>query len=401
MTQPGFEARYEAFLDTARGLREELIGFRRHLRRHPELSWNEASTSAFIRGQLDMHGISTRGGFATHGFCADFQADGRPALAWRADMDALPVEDRIGKEYASMAPGLCHACGHDVHSTVAYGIARLLGIRPDWVDRPVRVFWQPAEETLPSGAPVMVDSGILEGVAGVMAIHCDPTRRIGTYGIRAGAETASVDTFIITVEAEATAHSARPYTGKDTIWIMNQVLSYLYSFGERTTDVRHPSVLSVCQINGGHAHNVIPRTVSCSGTIRTTDPAMRVFYRESIERYLDHLGQIHGVDARLEMITGAPAVVNDAAMAAHGSEVLNQVLGGTALDLGEPSLGAEDFAYYQQHVPGLFMRVGTCSGPETAHPLHSMYFDVDEEAIVPAVALMSTILTTYTPQHVP
>lgn len=397
MADSGFDARHAAFLDAAQGIHDELIGFRRHLRRNPELSWNEAGTSAFIREELSRHGLETSGGFATHGFCADFGADGRPAVAWRADMDALPVEDRITTEYASTVPGLCHACGHDVHSTVAYGIARVLGLRPAWVERPVRIFWQPAEETLPSGAPAMVRDGILDGVAAVMAVHCDPTRRVGTYGIRPGAETASVDTFVITVEAEATAHSARPYTGKDTIWIMNQILSYLYSFGERTTDVRRPSVLSVCQINGGHAHNVIPKTVSCSGTIRTTDPGSRAFYREAIERYLGHLSQIHGVEARLQMITGAPAVVNDAAMAAHALEVLNQTLGSTALDLGEPSLGAEDFAYYQQHVPGLFMRVGTCSGPDTAHPLHSMYFDVDEAAVVPAVALMATLLTTYTP----
>jgi amidohydrolase len=228
-----------------------------------------------------------------------------------------------------------------------------------------------------------------------MAIHVDPTRKAGTFGVRAGAETAAVDTFTITVEADATAHSARPYTGKDTIWILNQILNHLYSFGERTTDVRHPSVLSVCQISGGFAANVIPKSVHCTGTIRTTTQTLRTYYQESIQSYLDLMAKVHGVSIFLEWKPGSPAVVNDAHLAAYVQESLAEVLGPQVLDPGEASLGAEDFAYYQQKIPGLFMRVGSQSGPETAYPLHSSHFDIDEDIIVPTVAMAAMLLAQY------
>lgn len=384
---------YHAFLDDAQRLNTELIAFRRHLRRNPELSWHEKETSRFISDSLAKQHIESTNGMAVNGLYADFgtQSD-QHLVAWRADIDALPIEDRIPTGYASHVHGCSHACGHDVHTTVAYGIARLLARNPELVKRPVRVFWQPAEESLPSGAPAMIADGILKNVESVMAMHCDPTRKAGSYGIRAGAETASVDTFTITVEAEATAHSARPYTGKDTVWILNQILGHLYSFGERTTDVRHPSVLSVCQISGGHAPNVIPKIVHCSGTVRTTNESQRSFFHESIAKYLEMMGTIHGVRVHLDWISGAPAVVNDVRLAAYGQQKISEILGRNAIDMGEPSLGAEDFAYYQQHVPGLFIRVGTNGGPHSAFPLHSSFFDIDESILVPTVALAATLL---------
>ncbi len=386
---------YETFLEAASSIEKDLIAFRRHLRRNPELSWQEQETARFIRSKLDENDIVWTGGFAVHGIAVDFGGNGLPKVAWRADIDALPIQDTVPTGYASLKPGLAHACGHDVHATIAYGIARVLAANPDRVQRPVRVFWQPAEESLPSGAPAMITDGILNDVEAVLAVHVDPTRDVGTFGIRAGAETASVDTFTITVEAPGTAHSARPYTGKDTIWILNQVLNHLYSFGERTTDVRHPSVLAVCQINGGHAANVIPKSVHCTGTIRTTEWSQRVYFENAIRKYLDMMASVHGVNIYLEWIVGAPAVVNDVQLAAYAQQTLIELLGKPALDLGEPSLGAEDFAYYQQHIPGLFMRVGSRNGPDTAHPLHSSCFDVDESIIAPAVAFAATLLTTY------
>lgn len=388
---------YETLLKSADQIQNELIQFRRHLRRNPELSWQEHGTSTFIQEQLEKHQIPFSKGFAVHGISVDIDTptSSKPRIAWRADIDALPIQDSIQTSYASLHPGIAHACGHDIHTTIAYGIARVLSIHKDQLKRPVRIFWQPAEETLPSGAPAMIDSGILDQVEAVMAIHVDPTRKVGTFGIRSGAETASVDTFTITVEAEATAHSARPYTGKDTIWILNQILNYLYSFGERTTDVRHPTVLSVCQINGGFAANVIPKSVHCTGTIRTTTQYQRTYYRDTIQAYMDLMAKAHGVQVYLEWKPGSPAVVNDAHLAAYAQQTLSDVLGPQALDMGEPSLGAEDFAYYQQKVPGLFMRVGSQSSPQTAYPLHSSHFDIDEEIIAPTVAIAATFLAHY------
>jgi amidohydrolase len=386
---------YETFLESASLIEKELVAFRRHLRRNPELSWQEQETARFIRSKLDENSIAWTGGFAVNGTAADFGGNKSPKVAWRADIDALPIQDTVPTGYASMKPGLAHACGHDVHATIAYGIARVLAANPDRVQRPVRVFWQPAEESLPSGAPAMITDGILIDVEAVLAVHVDPTRDVGTFGIRAGAETASVDTFTITVEAPGTAHSARPYTGKDTIWILNQILNHLYSFGERTTDVRHPSVLAVCQINGGHAANVIPKSVHCTGTIRTTEVSQRAYYEKAIRSYLDMMASIHGVNVYLEWTAGAPAVINDSELAAYAQQTLVDLLGNPALDMGEPSLGAEDFAYYQQHIPGLFMRVGSRSGPNSAYPLHSSCFDIDESIIAPAVAFAATLLTKY------
>lgn len=386
---------YETFLESASSIEKDLIAFRRHLRRNPELSWQEHETARFIRSKLGEHNIVWSGGFAVNGTAADFGGNGRPKIAWRADIDALPIQDTVPTGYVSIKPGQAHACGHDVHTTIAYGIARVLAANPEQLQRPVRVFWQPAEESLPSGAPAMITDGILEDVEAVFAVHVDPTRNVGTFGIRAGAETASVDTFTITVEAPGTAHSARPYTGKDTIWILNQILNHLYSFGERTMDVRHPSVLAVCQINGGYAANVIPKSVHCTGTIRTTEGSQRSYYENAMRSYLEMMGSIHGVKIYLEWTPGAPAVVNDAHLAAYAQQTLIDLLGNMALDMGEPSLGAEDFAYYQQHIPGLFMRLGSCNGPDTTHPLHSSCFDIDEGIIAPAVAFAATLLTKY------
>lgn len=388
---------YETLLESADQLQNELIQFRHHLRRNPELSWQEHGTSSYIQQQLEKHKIPFRKGFAVHGIAVDIETPTGPRsrIAWRADIDALPIQDSIQTSYASMNTGVAHACGHDVHTTIAYGIARVLSIHNKVLNRPVRIFWQPSEETLPSGAPAMIESGILEQVEAVMAIHVDPTRKTGTFGIRSGAETAAVDTFTITVEAEATAHSARPYTGKDTIWILNQILNYLYSFGERTTDVRHPSVLSVCQINGGFAPNVIPKSVHCTGTIRTTTQTQRTYYQTTIQTYVDLMAKAHGVHVFLEWKPGSPAVVNDAHLAAYAQQTLTEIYGPQALDMGEPSLGAEDFAYYQQKVPGLFMRVGTESSPQTAYPLHSSHFDIDEEILAPTVAFAATLLAHY------
>jgi amidohydrolase len=386
---------YETFLEAASSIEKELVAFRRHLRRNPELSWQEHETARFIRAKLGEYDIAWTGGFAVNGTAADFGGNGCPKIAWRADIDALPIQDTVPTGYASMTPGLAHACGHDVHTTIAYGIARILAAHPEYVKRPVRVFWQPAEESLPSGAPAMINDGILNDVEAILAVHVDPTRNVGTFGIRAGAETASVDTFTITVEAPGTAHSARPYTGKDTIWILNQVLNHLYSFGERTTDVRHPSVLAVCQISGGHAANVIPKTVHCTGTIRTTEISQRAYYEKAIRNFLDMMGSVHGVNIYLEWVSGAPAVINDSQLAAYAQQTLVDLLGNLALDMGEPSMGAEDFSYYQQHIPGLFMRVGSRNGPDTAHPLHSSCFDVDESIIAPTVAFAATLLTKY------
>ena len=154
-------------------------------------------------------------------------------------------------------------------------------------------------------------------------------------------------------------------------------------------------MLAVCQINGGHAANVIPKSVHCTGTIRTTEASQRSYYEHAIRNYLEMMGSIHGVNVYLDWTPGAPAVVNDARLAAYAQQSLVDIMGKSSLDLGEPSLGAEDFAYYQQHVPGLFMRVGSRNGPDTAHPLHSSCFDIDEGIIAPTVAFAATLLTQY------
>ncbi len=384
---------YDRLNTIASSLQPELVDLRRHLHQNPELGWHEINTSAFIQKKLRDRGFEIVNGFAKTGFYTEVDS-GKPGptVAWRADMDALPIDDEKGASYSSKIPGVSHMCGHDAHTTIAYGIARLLQIHKDEFKGKVRIFWQPAEEVQPSGAPVMIEDGILEGVEAVMAMHCDPHTESGKFSLRNGPETAAFDSFRVKIESPSTQHSARPHKGPDAMWVGHQVVQHLYQFIGRLVDPTDPTVISICEFHAGFAMNVIPRKVNLSGTIRTASGRKRMFIKEHIKELLQTLATLHHVQIDVEFGLGAPAVVNNDSLYNFAKKLIKKDIGNTAVVPREQSMGAEDFSFYTEKLPGLFLRVGTCNSPETSYPLHSSKFDIDENVLAPTATFVSHLI---------
>lgn len=385
-----------SFGDICEELSPFLIGVRRHLRMHPEVGFNEYNTSAYIRSTLESHGFAPVS-IATTGLYVDIVGDeDGPTVAYRADIDALPSDDNILAPYASRIDGVGHLCGHDVHTTIAIGVAILLSRLKSYIKGTVRVFFQPNEEGMPSGAPEMMKDGVLENVQAVYAIHVDPLVETRHYGLLAGPITAAADRFDITVDARTSGHSARPHATVDTVWVATQIANALYQLSGRMTDSRHPSIITICKFEAGKAHNVIPAKVSFGGTLRSTDNDDRKLLKDRLIRTAIDIAELAGAEAHIDYHDGAPAVVNDSNLITNISSTISDIYGEekkTYLDL--PSMGAEDFAHYLQYVPGAMVRVGTRKDENTAYPLHDSHFDVDEAAIAPAAYLMANVLLNH------
>lgn len=377
-----------------------LTSIRRHLHKNPEIGLAEFETSRFIREVLEMHGLNVQGPFAETGLWVDIEGEHPgPMVAFRADIDALPIQDTKDVPYASTNSGLGHLCGHDAHTTIAIGVALLLSGLRHLIHGSVRVFFQPNEEGIPSGGPLMIEEGVLEGVEAVFACHVDPTLPVGQFGLAAGPITASADRFRIRVMAPTTGHSARPHQSVDTIWIATQIMADLYQLIRRVTDARNSAVLAICRVHAGEAYNVLPAIAELGGTVRCTDNDDRKHIREQIVRTATELGKMHDAQTKVDFDNGAPPVINDKDLVKLVEEAILETHGPEAIfEIPRPSMGAEDFAHYLTHVPGLLLRVGTSTGPDTSHPLHDSDFDVDESSLSIASQLMSRVLIKFLQQ---
>ena len=378
-------------------LAQLLVTVRRHLHMHPEVGMNEHETSRFIRQTLEGFGLDVHGPVASTGLYVDI--DGRGAngfVGYRADIDALPAQDQKRVSYRSQTPNVAHLCGHDAHTAIAIGVALVLHAHRDELEGRARVFFQPNEEGLPSGAPLMIRSGVLEGLDAVYAIHVDPTLDVGRYGLRIGPVTASSDRFDVRVRQEGTGHSARPHEGVDTVWVASQLMNQFYQITDRLTDPRTPAVLTVTKMAGSEAHNVIPKEASFGGTLRTVSPDDRETIRTYMHRAADRMGSLHDAHVELDFQDGSPPVLNDEAAIANVESTIQDAFGEQAIHwIQQSSMGGEDFAHYLDHVPGAFVRVGTASSPETSFPLHHHRFDIDETPLAPTARLMSRVLMNH------
>jgi amidohydrolase len=386
-------ALFDSLRVNAGSLQSDLVALRRHIHQFPEISWEEVKTSSRLQMMLADRGLQSGHQIAKTGFFIDIEGkEPGPMIAYRADMDALAINDAKRCSYSSKIAGAGHMCGHDYHSTLAYGVALLLHDNRDKFNGTVRVFWQPAEESSPSGAPSMIDDGVLNGVEAVYGIHCDPTIPSGTVAVRHGADTASFDAIKIEVRTDNTTHSARPHTGKDVMWIAHQVLLNLYQIPTRITDARSPLVISICTFHAGEALNIIPDHVRFGGTIRASSDTERYRVRQHIYQLAIQTEELYVVKVEVDLIPGAPPVLNYAALVDAVRAEMLEVLGPDAVLEREQSMGAEDFGYYSHFVPAVFMRIGTSCSPETSFPLHSKFFDVDESTMAPVSALLSYLL---------
>jgi len=386
-----------ATADGEHALAQVLVGVRRHLHKHPEVGMEEHQTSAFIRRTLEGYGLDVHGPIAGTGLYVDIDgAQDGGTVGYRADIDALPTQDQKQVPYRSQEPNVAHLCGHDAHTAMGIGVALVLHARRSALQGRVRVFFQPNEEGLPSGAPLMIRGGVLEGLDAVYAVHVDPSLEVGRYGLITGPATASSDRFEVKVRQEGTGHSARPHEGVDTVWVASQLMDQLYQAAGRITDARDACVLTVTMLNGSDAHNVIPEEASLGGTLRTVSPADRRTIRAFMHDTADHLAGLHGAHIELDFEDGSPPVLNDTAVMHNVDATIRDLLGPEAVHwIDQSSMGGEDFAHYLEHVPGGFVRVGTASGPETSYPLHHHRFDLDETPLAPTARLMAQSLMNH------
>lgn len=382
---------FEGDLSEPEQLATLLVKVRRHLHMNPELGLHEFNTSRFIRAVLETHGLHVTGPVAETGLFVDIKGDHPgPIVAYRADIDALPINDQKSVPYKSTNDGVAHLCGHDAHTAMAIGVAVYLDHHREEIHGTVRVFFQPNEEGIPSGAPLMIRDGVMEGVSAVYASHVDPTVESGRFGLMTGAVTASADRFRVRVIAGSTGHSARPHQATDPIWIANQIMADIYQMLGRISDPRKPAVIAICRFHAGEAYNVIPEEAEFGGTFRCTANDDRVVFKQHIERTARYVGEGHGARVEVDFDLGSPPVVNDGELIHVLREVIQQERGKKAIfNIPVPSMGAEDFAHYLEHAPGALIRIGTCSSPETANVLHDSRFDIDESAMAPAAIIMS------------
>lgn len=367
--------------------------WRRHLHANPELSWQEVETTAFIREQLQRMSLDLVPGPKDLGGWANLRASaaGDRWIAYRGDIDAIPVHEDTGREFCSQNQGVMHACGHDVHTTVALGVCDTIQnlLSRDLVTQPLnlRVIFQPAEEVA-QGAAAMIDSGVLKDVDCIFAMHVDASREVGNVGFRDGAQTACSEEILVQFEGEG-GHSARPHETADPLFAAAQFINAAYASVPRITDPRRAEVLTFCHIEGGQFANVIPAEVKIRGTLRTVDPIARQRILKHLEKLAIATSQTTGVQVTCGVGAASPSVVNSPAANQLLVNAARSFLPEGAVQEVEPSLGGEDFAFYQQNVPGALLRVGSARGEQGRAHLHSPHFDVDEEVIGVAVALFT------------
>ncbi|MFD6877050.1 MULTISPECIES: amidohydrolase [unclassified Streptomyces] len=367
-------------------LRAELIAFRRDLHMHPELGHQEFRTTAAIKARLEKAGLRPRVLKSGTGLICDVGTwDGvRPMLALRADIDALPIPDaKTHVAYRSTFPDRAHACGHDVHTAVVLGAGLVLAEldRQGLLPRPVRLLFQPAEEVLPGGASDAIESGVLDGVGKIIAVHCDPRVDAGRIGLRPGPITSACDRLEVSLSG-AGGHTARPHLTTDLVTAAARVAVDVPALLTRRMDARSGMSVTWGRIEAGHACNVIPMHAELSGTVRCLDLGAWHEAPDMIHAAIDEVATMHGAKFEINHVRGVPPVVNDPAVTELLREAMAVRRGADAVEDTEQSLGGEDFSWYLEHVPGAMARLGTRKpGDTTKRDLHRGDFDVDESAI--------------------
>ncbi|WP_406003583.1 amidohydrolase [Streptomyces sp. NBC_00829] len=375
-------------------LRAELIAFRRDLHMHPELGNQEFRTTAAIKARLEAAGLHPRVLSIGTGLICDIgEWDGTsPLFAIRADIDALPIPDtKAGVPYRSTVPGRAHACGHDIHTTTVLGAGLVLAEldRQGLLTQPVRLIFQPAEEVLPGGAPDAMESGVLDGVGKIIAVHCDPRVDAGAIGLRPGPITSACDRLEVTLDGPG-GHTARPHLTTDLVTAAASVVTEVPALLARRVDARSGLAVTWGRIEAGHACNVIPQHAELSGTVRCLDlPGWRAA-PDLVHAAIDEIATLHRAKSQINYIRGVPPVVNDPAMTELLRDAQTVRRGASAIEDTEQSLGGEDFSWYLEHVPGAMARLGVRTPGDTARrDLHRGDFDADEHAIQVGVELFT------------
>ncbi len=373
-------------IDRIRDYHDELTAFRQDLHAHPELGLEEHRTAELVAAKLESWGIEVHRGVGKTGVVGVLRAgNGQARIGLRADMDALPITEASGLPYASLCPGVMHACGHDGHTATLLGAAAVLAEMRGELPGPVKLIFQPAEETV-GGAEAMVEAGVLEGVEAIYALHGWPQLNIGQIGCRPGPMMASADSFDLTITGKG-GHAAYPHLTVDPILIGAQVVSAWQTLASREVSPLDSVVVTVTQFHAGTAYNVIPGTARLSGTVRCLSNAVRAEMPSKMERIAQGLCAAFRATCELTYVSGPPVVVNDARLNAQVEAVGRALLGPANVTfLESPTMGAEDFAYYLLHIPGVMFRLGV--GTEVS-ALHTPTYNFSDGALPYGMALFA------------
>lgn len=368
--------------DLVQTVKDEVIAWRRHFHQNPELSFHEQKTAQFIYETLESFGNLELSRPTQNSVMARLiGSQPGKVLAIRADIDALPIQEENDFEFASKNPGVMHACGHDGHTAMLLGTAKILSGMKDQIKGEIRFIFQHAEELFPGGAEELVQAGVMDGVDFVIGTHLWSPLEYGKVGVVYGPMMAAPDTFYITIKGKG-GHAALPHQTIDSIAVGAQVVTNLQHIVSRNTDPLDNLVISVSQFVGGTTHNVIPGTVEICGTVRTFDQKLRESVPGLMERVVKGITEAHGASYEFKYDFGYRPVVNDKAVTRVIEETVLEIFGEEALDMMRPNMGGEDFSAYQQKAPGTFFYVGAGNKEKgIVYPHHHPRFTIDEDAL--------------------
>ncbi|GKU83113.1 M20 family metallopeptidase [Niallia sp. NCCP-28] len=365
-----------------------VIAWRRHLHQHPELSFQEEKTSQYIYDTLASFGnIELARPTKTSVVGKIIGTKPGKTIALRADMDALPIQEENSSPFRSNNPGVMHACGHDGHTAMLLGAAKVLSALKDEMEGEIRLIFQHAEELFPGGAEELVQAGVMDDVDAVIGAHLWAPLEIGKIGIVYGPMMAAPDTFYITVKGKG-GHAALPHETVDSIAIASQVVTNLQHIVSRNTDPLDPLVLSVTQFVAGTTHNVIPGSVEICGTVRSFDAKLRKEVPTLIERIVKGITEAHGAAYAFDYQYGYRPVINQEDITKVVEESVIDLYGEEAVDRMKPNMGGEDFSAYLQKTRGMFFYIGAGNpDKEAVYPHHHARFAIDEDALEKGVNL--------------
>ena len=376
---------------------KEFVEIRHHLHANPELSYQEFETSAFKQQKLKDYGIpySVMAETGVVGLIKGKDSDSR-IIALRADMDALPITEANEVPYKSKKAGIMHACGHDVHTTCLLGAARILNeLKEEWTGT-VKLIFQPGEERNPGGASILIREGVLENPRpqGILGLHVHPHLETGKLSFRSGQVMASADELYFTIRGKG-GHAAAPHLSSDTILIASHLVVALQQIVSRNNDPFSPSVLSICSFQGGFTTNVIPGEVKLMGTFRAMDENWRKKAHALISKIAKEIVESMGAELEMKIDIGYPSVFNDEKLTAAATHQAMDFAGAENISETEKRMGAEDFGYYSQVIPGCFYRLGVGNIEKGIHSgVHTPRFNIDEDAIKVGIGMMAWLGAT-------
>jgi amidohydrolase len=371
-----------------------MVEVRRDIHQHPELAFEETRTSNLVAEWLDEMSFEVRRKVAGTGVVGLLRGPvNARTVAFRADMDALPIIENTGVPYSSLSPGKAHSCGHDGHTAILMGTAKMLAELRDQLKVNVKFIFQPAEEG-GAGGEMMCREGVLADppVEAIFALHSWPDLKVGQIGVKQGAFTSNSDSFEIIIYGKG-GHAAHPHKTIDPIVMAAEIVSAFQTIVSRRISPFSPAVVTVGKLQGGTAPNVIPNSVAMQGTIRTLDEETRGKVIDSMRKIVESMAAMYSAPVpKVEFIKGYPATINDDRLADMILDVGRSALGEqNTLILPEASMGAEDFSFYLQNVPGAMFRLGTSSEGRPAPPIHSSQFDFNDDAIRTGMLMMACL----------